>query len=205
MLLNHIYFIGGSPCCGKSTIAERISEAYGFQYYEPDKHLMQFIAKGGADGDEWLKYISMMSMDDSWLREPEVLNAEELITYEKLLPYFVAGLEQLSKNTPIITEGAAYLPDLIYKLGVDKSRYICMVPTKEFQIKYFSKREWVGDYLSPCSDKEKAFSNWMGRDVLFALAALKQARDKGYETLIVDGSKSIEENYRFVIEVFKTR
>ena len=28
------YFIGGSPCSGKSTVAEMLSEKYGFYYYK---------------------------------------------------------------------------------------------------------------------------------------------------------------------------
>ena len=58
------------------------------------------------------------------------------------------------------------------------------------------------DYPASCSDKEKAFSNWMERDGLFALSVLKQAKEIGYTTLVVDGTTSIDENYRFVINTF---
>ena len=201
--MNHIYYIGGSPCCGKSTIAEKISKKYGFQYYKPDDFLTEFIEEGVKDGDEWLKYISEMSLDELWLRAPEKMHEEELLTYEKLFPYFMAELDKLNKNTPIITEGAAFLPDLVYKIGVEKTRYICVVPTREFQIYHYSKRLWVNDYLSSCSDKEKAFSNWMERDVLFALSASKQAKEKGYATLVVDGNKGIDENQLFIEKCFE--
>ena len=74
--------------------------------------------------------------------------------------------------------------------------------SREFQIKYFSERLWVNEYLSECSDKKNAFNNWMERDVLFALSALSQAQEMGYITLVVDGSKSIEENFQFIIDAF---
>ena len=200
--MNHIYYIGGSPCCGKSTIAEKISEIYGFQYFKADDFLSTFIEMGGKEGDEWLKRISEMSLDQLWLRNPVELNHEEHITYEKLFPYFITELEKLNNNTPIITEGAAFLPNLINKIGVAKTRYICMVPAREFQMQHYSKRSWVNDYLSSCSDKDKAFNNWMERDVLFALSVLKQAKEKGYPTLIVDGTKDINENLLFIEKCF---
>jgi len=201
--MNHIYYIGGSPCCGKSTIAKKISEKYGFQYYKADDFLMEFIQKGVKNGDEWLRHISEMSLDQLWLRNPIKLNEEQLIIYEKIFPYFMTELDKLNKNTPIITEGAAFLPSLVDKIGIEKTRYICMVPTREFQIQHYSKRLWVNDYLSSCSDKEKAFNNWMERDVLFALSTMKQAREKGYATLVVDGNKDIDENQLFVEKCFE--
>ena len=198
-----IYYIGGSPCCGKSTIAERICERYGFQYYKADDLLMEFIEKGEDNGDEWLKYVLGMSIDQLWLRAPEKLREEELLTYEKLFPYIMDGLNKLDKSTPIIAEGAAFLPSLVNKAGIDNKHYICIVPTREFQIRHFSERLWVNDYLESCSDKEKAFNNWMERDALFALSAMNQAQEIGYTTLVVDGAKSIDENYRLVIETFR--
>jgi len=202
-MMDNIYFLGGSPCCGKSTIAEFINKKYGFQYYKPDDFLREYIQKGKDDGNEWLKYIANMPMDKIWLRDPQLLNKEELLTYEHLFPYFISDLNNFSKDIPIITEGAAFLPNLIDQLQVDKVHYICIVPTKEFQINHYKKRSWINDYLSTYPNKEKAFNNWMERDSLFASAVLNQAKDIGYETLIVDGQKSVDENLLFVEKYFK--
>ena len=200
--MKDIYYIGGSPCCGKSTIAEKIKEAYGFQYYKVDDDLFNFIEKGAEDGDDWLKYISNMSLDQLWLRNPVTLNEESLITYNKLFPYFIDKVNQFDKNKPIITEGAAFLPYLINELGVDKSHYLYMVPTRKFQMKHYQEREWVDDYLASCSDKKTAFSNWMERDILFATSVHGQAEALGYNGLVVDGSKSIEDTFLLVAGAF---
>ena len=55
--MGKIYYIGGSPCCGKSTIAKMISEKYRFQYFKADDYLENFIKNGAKDRDKWLKYI----------------------------------------------------------------------------------------------------------------------------------------------------
>ena len=201
--MGEIYYIGGSPCCGKSTVAERIKEVYGFQYYKVDDDLFHFMAKGAEEGDEWLKKISGMSLDEFWLRDPRILNRESQITYKKLFPFFLDKIDKLEKDTPIITEGAAFLPSLMHELGIDKSRYLCMIPTKEFQIKHYSKREWVEEYLSSCTDKKTAFTNWMQRDVLFALSVREQAEALEYKTLVIDGSKSVDEIFKLVARTFE--
>ena len=199
---NNVYFIGGSPCCGKSTIAEMICKQYGYQYYKADNHLLDYVKIGSEQGDEWLKYVSEMSPDQLWLREPEILNKEEITTYERLFAYFIEDINKFDNNIPVIAEGAAFLPHLIKKIGIDKSHYICIIPTKEFQINQYSKREWVNDYLSNCSDKEKAFHNWQERDTLFAKSAYNSTKELGYTTLTVDGNRTIDENYRYVLNVF---
>jgi len=203
IIMDHIYFIGGSPCCGKSTIAEKISERYGFQYYKADDFLTDFMTKGSMDGDKWLKNILEMPLDQLWLKNPSKLNERELLTYEKLFPYFLSALEKLNNDKPVITEGAAFMPALIKKIGINKTHYICVVPSREFQIKHYSQRLWVNDYLAACSDKDKAFSNWMERDVLFALSVLEQAKEAGYATIIIDGSKNIDSICRIIVKKFK--
>ena len=200
-----IYYLGGSPCCGKSTIAEMISNKFNLQYYKADDFLMDFITKGAEDGDEWLKHVSEMSSDQLWLREPEKLNAEELLTYKHLFPYFTEAINKLNNDRPIIAEGAAFLPSLIEELNINKNRYVCIVPTKDFQVKHYSERDWIAGYLSDCSDADKAFSNWMDRDHLFALSVLGQAEEKRYMTLIVDGVKNIEENVQFILDIFELK
>ena len=42
----------------------------------------------------------------------------------------------------IITEGAAYLPELMKQSGVPGSRYISITPTKEFQVTHYRKRDY---------------------------------------------------------------
>jgi len=200
--MENIYYIGGSPCCGKSTIAKKISDEYGFYYYKADDYWMEFVTKGAKDGDEWLSFISGTSFDRLWLETPEKLNERELTTYEKLFPYFTYELYKLNKNMPVIAEGAAFLPNLVSKIGVGKTHYVCVVPTRDFQIQHYSKRSWVSDSLSSYSNKEEAFNNWMERDALFALSVLNQARKIDYTILMVDGSKCIEDNFNFVIKTF---
>lgn len=45
-----ILCIGGSPCAGKNTVAERISKEYGAYYYKVDDHIDEFINLAAEKG-----------------------------------------------------------------------------------------------------------------------------------------------------------
>ncbi|MBQ7776935.1 MAG: hypothetical protein IJ379_13545 [Lachnospiraceae bacterium] len=94
------------------------------------------------------------------------------------------------------------MPELMQGQKIPKERYICMTPTKEFQIEHYSRREWVPYVLEGCSDKVQAFENWMMRDILFAEAVRKQCEETGYVSLVTDGQRGIEETVELVSRQF---
>ena len=187
-----IYFIGGSPCSGKSTITQALSEKYGLHYFKVDDYLDEYIKKGAAEGKEYCRRAENMTPDQIWMREPAVQCKEELLIYEEIFNYALADLENINCENGIITEGAAFLPILAKRHGIPFDRYISLTPTKEFQIFHYSQREWVPYVLAECSDKEKAFENWMERDALFAKAVHQQCIELGYASLINNGKFSEE-------------
>ena len=126
------------------------------------------------------------------MREPALQCQEELLYYKETFAFVLEDLMQI-KEKDIITEGAAYLPELMRKLNISNNRYISITPTRDFQISHYKKREWISFVLEGCSDKEKAFSNWMERDILFAKEVQKQCIKENYVSIINDGSIEVDE------------
>lgn len=188
----NIYFIGGSPCSGKSTVAEALSARYGFDYFKVDDHLEEYLNRGAAAGKEACARIAGMSPEQIWIRNPLVQCKEELLIYEEIFAYILSDLEQLDGQKGIITEGAAYLPALAKRCGIPADRYLSITPTKAFQVSHYQKREWVPYVLAECSDKAKAFENWMERDALFAKAVQQQCQALGYASVINNGEQPVE-------------
>ncbi len=48
--MNNIYYIGGSPCSGKSTVAEILSEKYDLYYFKVDDFLDKYAKQGTQNG-----------------------------------------------------------------------------------------------------------------------------------------------------------
>ena len=77
-----------------------------------------------------------------------------------------------------------------------------LVPTREFQFAYYSRREFRQEILAQCADPQAAFANWMERDARFGEIVWAQAAAWGAAVLRVDGSLGVEDNLRLVEEVW---
>ncbi len=196
--MNNIYWIGGSPCSGKSTVAQMISDRLGMDYFKLDDLLEELITRAAENGGESCAAVIAMTPEQTWMRDPKEQCREEFAIYREIFPYAMEKLTTAAAaaGRPVITEGAGWLPELMQNIGVERSRYFCLVPTRVFQMVEYSKRPWIDYVLEGCSDKEAAFANWMERDVQFALRAAADARRRGYPVMVNDGSPEIEDMYR---------
>ena len=198
-----IYYIGGSPCSGKSTVAEILQQRFDFTYYKYDDYLFEYLHKTAIAGKPTASRYAAMTLDETWLREPETLCREAIALYWEYFEYAQADIKALGNKKPIVAEGAAFLPELMQKTNVSTYNYICIVPTFDFQYQKYSKRTWISDYLSGCSDKDTAFENLMKRDNLFAEIVKNDAETLGYETVTVNGQRPVNDLAETVINVFR--
>lgn len=196
-----IYWIGGSPCSGKSTIAEMMEKNFGFHYYKCDDSLERYLEIASKRGKPVSSRIEKLNIDEIFLRPVDDQVKDELAFYEEVFEVILEDLDKLNVKTSIVIEGAALLPSNIHKLDVLNTNYICIVPTAEFQLNKYAEREWVSHYLRQSKNWQQAYDNWMKRDIEFAKIVLEDAKNKGYSSILVDGSRSIEENYEKVLDV----
>ncbi len=199
----NVYYIGGSPCSGKSTVAEILVQKYNMTYIKIDDFLDKHLARGAEKGYEVCLKQTRMSPEQTWMRDPKVQCKEELQFYHEVFGFVQEEIRSAVKDKAVIAEGAAFLPELMKELKVPYKRYTCITPKREFQIEHYKKREWVSYVLEGCSDKEQAFLNWMERDVLFAEEVRRQCKAAGYVSLVTDGSRSVEEVVKTVGRQFE--
>ncbi|MBM7692837.1 hypothetical protein JOC77_002268 [Peribacillus deserti] len=88
-------------------------------------------------------------------------------------------------------------------MRVKPDQAIWMIPSPDFQIEHYSKREWIHSILNQYKEPETAFSNWMLRDIKFAEKISKDADALGLLTKKVDGRRSISQNYEELKNKFK--
>lgn len=83
-MAKRVLFIGGSPCSGKSTIAERISKEYGVYYFKVDDFLDKFIGMAAEKGYLTCQKSVDMTPDEIWMREPMIQCEEEFLIYNEI-------------------------------------------------------------------------------------------------------------------------
>ena len=192
-----ILFIGGSPCSGKSTVAEHISKEYGAFYYKVDDFLDEFTQIAAGKGKPICKKSVTMTPEEIWMRDPNLQCDEEFLFYEEIAESVFEKMERIDSDL-IVTEGAAYTPEVMRNYF--HKDYITIIPTAEFQVSHYKEREWVPYVLEGCSDKQKAFDNWMERDILFAKRVRAECDEYSIPCIVNDGRKSEEEMYEAIKE-----
>lgn len=201
--MKKVYFVGGSPCAGKSTICEIIAKKYNLYYFKVDDYLDKYMKMVALNGKSFCKKNLSMTNEEIWMRNPMIQKNEEFSIYKEIFDSIIRELEQINCDKNIITEGCAYIPSLMKELGIAENMYLAIIPTKEFQIFHYEKRKYVPKMLSGCSDKTKAFQNWMERDFLFSKEIERQCREEKFRVMINDGKTDLDDMINEVVTHFE--
>jgi hypothetical protein len=203
--LRHVYWLGGSPCAGKSSVADLLAARHGLHVYRCDDAFSLHRHQIDPRRQPVFARLGRASCDELWMRPVARQIAEELAFYREEFPQILADLRAVPRTRPLIAEGAALLPDLVAGLGLARRRAIWVVPTEEFQRACYAEREWRHDVLASCTDKVRAWENWMARDAGFARAVAADAEERGYPVLSVDGTRPLSDIERVVEAHFGLR
>jgi len=196
------FVLGGSPCSGKSTVAERLSKDFEIPYYKVDDHELRHITSANQQEHPTMVAYNQMDWNEIWSRSVDIQVREAFTFYNERFEMVLDDLIGYKNQEPIIMEGAAFLPSLIYSWGMPPEKAFYLIPTKEFQIQHYSKRPWIKSILDSCKDPQQAFLNWMARDHLFGQEIIKQAKRYNFQYVIIDGNSSIDQLYSMVEEHF---
>ena len=197
--LNRVLWIGGSPCSGKSTIAQRLAATFGLRVFSCDDAFERHRLLVTPDHQPVFARLASSSCDGLWLRPVSQQIEEEITCYQEEFPFILADLA-LPDEECGIAEGAALLPSLLAGLGVPSSRAIWIVPDESFQRAHYVRREWRHDVLRGCADPEQGWENWMARDAGFARHVTAEALGLGFRVVLVDGSRTVDEIYAEVVD-----
>jgi hypothetical protein len=192
------YWIGGSPCAGKSSVAATLAGRYGLRHLECDRDSDDRVARMAGHALPAYDELVALSTCERLSRPPEWQAERELGFYREQFDFLLAELAALPSDQPTVVEGADLLPDLLKRAHVRLDRAVWLVPTPEFQIRHYAARNWVAAYLRDCADPEAAFRNWMRRDILFAQQVRDLAAAVGGRVFVVDGTVSIADTVRVV-------
>jgi hypothetical protein len=114
--LAHVYWIGGSPCAGKSTIAERLCAQYALRPYHWDDAFAQLRGRLNRRDHPTLYRLYQMTWHEIWMRPADELLAEAIDAYREQFDMAVDDLLALPRSPPILAEGTAMLPASIHAL-----------------------------------------------------------------------------------------
>ncbi len=198
-LRSHVW-IGGSPCSGKSTVAQRLAVARGRPLFTCDDHWGDHVARSTRKQAPVLTKLGGLPIG---VRLRQLLDVQVADVFEAYREEFPMILEDLAEDgSPSVVEGAALLPELVAEIVVPVNRAVWMVPTEEFQRAQYGRRGWAHDLLAGAADSDALFEAWMLRDAAFGRLVASQARDLGYRVITVDGGAPAESVFADVAGLF---
>lgn len=182
-----IYWIGGSVCAGKSTVARNLASQATLYHYDAREraHLLRL-----GRGDMVLEDISdpetrRRAMDERWVaRSPSAMAQGAQATWASRFPLVLEDLTASSAER-IIAEGIGLFPRLVEPLLQHRRQAIWLVATPEF-IRWARAHRGVS-VKDETSDPETAFENIVQRDIIISGAILNEAQDARLPVIRIDG------------------
>ncbi|GAQ51925.1 AAA family ATPase [Streptomyces acidiscabies] len=167
--LRHVYWIGGSPGAGKSTIARRLAVHHGWHLYATDDSMPDHAGRTTPQQAPFLHKFLAMDMDERWVdRSPRTM-FETFHWYRgEGFDLIVEDLLSLPQDRPVIAEGFRLLPHLVHPLLPTPHHAVWLLPTPDFREAAISGRSAPGEgFIWRTSDPEKAARNLAERDAMF--------------------------------------
>jgi len=186
--LAHVYWIGGSPCAGKSSIADILAATYGLTLYRTDEAYSRHEKVVTPEQHLIFYKLTHCSSEELWMRPVEQQVMEEIALYREEFPLILDELLALPRPQPILVEGAALLPECVLPFLLEPQRAIWIIPTAEFQLHHYGLRAWAKDVVKDCTNPEQALQNWMQRDIRFARWVEQEAQQQRMRILVVNGA-----------------
>ncbi len=201
--LTHVYWMGGSPCAGKSSIADILAATYGLSLYRADEAYFRHEKVVTPEQHPIFYKLTHYSPEELWMRSVGQQVVEEMMLYREEFPLILEELLALPRSQPILAEGAALLPECVLPFLLEPQRAIWIIPTAEFQLHHYGRRAWAKDVVKDCTNPEQALQNWMQRDIRFARWIEQEALQQGMRVLVVNGTSSLAENTSIVEQHFQ--
>ncbi|MFF7723502.1 hypothetical protein ACFZDB_29690 [Streptomyces luteogriseus] len=203
--MRHVYWIGGGSGAGKSTIARRLAERYGWRLYATDDVMADHARRTTAEEAPFLHAFMAMDMNERWVdRSPETMLETFHWFRGEAFGLIVEDLARMPPETPVVVEGFRLLPRLVAPLLPGPGHAVWLLPTPEFRRSAFTGRATPeGGFTRRTGDPARADHNIAVRDALFTERLREETARLGLPALTVDGTMTADELAGRVGDVFR--
>lgn len=186
-------WLGGSPCAGKSTVAGILARRFGLDVYRVDEAFEDHARRLDPLRQPALVRWLAASANERWLRPVDDLVQDAIACYREHLGMVLEDVSARTGTRPLLVEGTALLPAEVAGVAASRERALWLLAAPEFQRRHYRERTWAWDLVASSDDPERAFENWMERDVRFAAWVAAEVDALGLGRFTVDGGRTPDE------------
>jgi hypothetical protein len=190
--LERVLWLGGGPCAGKSTVADRLAVRHGLGVYHLDDWEEEHLARLDPERQPTMDAFRRMSRDERWVRRtPQVLAAEAMRYWGvESLGLIVEDLRASFNGRSVLVEGPGLYPDCLAPVLAGPDQAVWLVATEQFIRAVRAARP--GRFWLPSSDPELALGNIIARDLLLTEHVRETAHRRGFRVVEVSGQEDVE-------------
>jgi 2-phosphoglycerate kinase len=202
--LRHVYWIGGGSGAGKSTIAGRLADRYGWRRYATDDVMQDHAGRTTPEQAPLLHEFIAMDMDERWVnRSPDTMLETFHWFRGEGFELIIEDLLRLPREPCVIVEGFRLLPHLVKPLLAAPEHAVWLLPTPDFRQDAFQTRAARGEgFVWRTSDPAKAARNLVERDHMFTQRVRKEAERLQLRTIPVATTMTEEDLEEQVTRAF---
>ncbi|MGW1429631.1 hypothetical protein ACWD6K_13565 [Streptomyces sp. NPDC002431] len=205
--LRHVYWIGGGSGAGKSTIARRLADQYGWQLYATDDVMSEHADRTTPEEAPFLHQFMAMDMDERWVnRSPDTMLETFHWFRGEGFGLIIEDLLRLPSEPCVLVEGFRLLPHLVKPLLSVSNQAIWLLPTPEFRQAAIRSRATPGEgFIWKTSDPEQAGRNIAERDHAFVKRLYEETKRLGLRAIEADTTMTEDDLAERVTGVFLRR
>src|SRR5258706_9318496 len=140
-----VFWLGGSPCAGKSSISEILAKRFGLDVYHVDEAFDLHLQHIDAARQPALMKWRQSSWNQRWMQPVDDLVKDVTGCYREHFDLFYEDILKMARDNNLLVEGSALLPRKVASVSLQRERSIWLIPSAEFQRAHYSERKWARD------------------------------------------------------------
>ncbi len=199
--LSHVYWIGGSACAGKTTIADILAKDHGFTVYHCEEHGYEHFERAMAAGTPAVDRIKFHRLEKVILHSPREFIDDSMAWAEEDFKMVLDDLYAMPKEKTVV-EGAL-LPEYVHEIA-DPRQMIFMIAFEGSQREHFLELDQWKVWQQRIEDPEGVFfENLITIFDFVSRAVHESATELGLKVMITDDESTIAGSVELVREHFR--
>ncbi len=190
---SHLFWIGGSPCGGKSTVAERISKEYGLRLYRIDDQIDRLLKTITTSQQPALSLWQRQTWEQRWMQPVDQQLALVNQAYDETFQFCLEEIKSFPTSQPVLIEGNPLRPKNIKPYLFGPHHAIWLIARADDLVQFYRQRQWAQEIVNQCSNPKEAFDNWMQRDISFARQIKAECEVDNLTYIMSDPKQSLNE------------